>query len=110
MAKKEKINMNLEIAYEFHPKTEHIREHWMYFKAEGATHEECKEKARKHYESQIRSLGWAKITTLKEIRPIGRTNDPAIRKTNSDLSGSRAPSKPTTRKTRRSKPKGKSKG
>ena len=101
MAKKEKINMNLEIAYEFHPKPEHSREHWMYFKSEGATKEECMEKARKHFESQIRSLGWGKITTLKEIRPIGRTNDPAIRKTNSDLSGSRTPRKSSTSKPRK---------
>ena len=95
-AKKQKININLEIAYDFHPKPDHCREHWMYFHASGDTHEECKEKAKKHFEAQIRSVGWTKIVTLKEIRPIGRTDDPAKRKSNAELSGSRTPSKSST--------------
>lgn len=101
MAKTENININLEIVYEFHPKPEYTRIHWMYFKSSGKTHDECKEKAKKHYESQIRSLGWGKITTLKEIRPIGRTDDPFPRKTNTDLSNSRPVGKPSGGKSRK---------
>ena len=38
--------------------------------------EEMQADAEKHYKSQIRSLGWGKITTLKEIRPLRGVQDP----------------------------------
>ena len=42
----------------------------MYCVVTGANDEECKEKAKKYFESQVRSLGWGRITTLKSIRPL----------------------------------------
>ena len=65
-----KITQRLEITYDFHPKGDHIREHWMYVEVTGKTPEELKEKAQKYFEAQIRSLGWGKITTLKSIGPL----------------------------------------
>ena len=84
-----KYEWKLEIVYEYHPTDRHSREHWMYCKVVGNSPEECKEKAVKYYETQIRSLGWGKITTLKEIKSIGNVNDPPKSKTNPELSGSR---------------------
>lgn len=84
------IKRKLEIEYCFHPKDNYERVHWMYCEVSGANDAECKDKAKSYYESQIRSLGWGRITTLKEIRPLRNTNDPHPRKSNSDLSGSRS--------------------
>ena len=84
-----KLTWQLEIVYEFHPTDRHRAEHWMYCQVTGATPEECKENAKKYYEAQIRSVGWGKITTLKEIKPLTQASDPAKRKSNSDLSSSR---------------------
>ncbi|QIN96722.1 hypothetical protein [Synechococcus phage S-N03] len=86
-----KLEWNLEIVYEYHPTERHRREHWMYCHVTGATPEECKENAKKYYEQQIRSVGWGKITTLKEIKPLSVTNDPPKRKTNSELTSARKP-------------------
>ena len=87
-----KLEWRLEIVYEYHPTERHRREHWMYCMVSGATPEECKEQAKKYYESQIRSVGWGKITTLKEIKPLTQVNDPAKRKSNSELSSGRSTS------------------
>ena len=102
------IKRKLEIEYSFHPKDNYQRVHWMYCEVSGSNDAECKDKAKSYYESQIRSLGWGRITTLKEIRPLRNVNDPFSRKSNADLSGSRStvPSsevdtKSPTRKSRR---------
>lgn len=76
MPRQEKRRARLEIVYEYHPRDYHRREHWMYYEATGATMEEMQSDAEKHYKSQIRSLGWGKITTLKEIRPLRGVQDP----------------------------------
>lgn len=98
-----KLELNLEIAYDFHPTEGHRRVHWMYYRATGATPEECKDNAYKYYNTQIKSLGWGRITTLKEIKPLGTTNDPATHKANSELSSTRDTSgsgngKPTSKR------------
>lgn len=80
MPRKEKRTSRVEIVYEYHPKDYHRRVHWMYYLATGDTMEEMKADATKYYKSQIRSLGWGKITTLKEIRPIRGVQDPITEK------------------------------
>lgn len=97
------IRRKLEIEYSYHPTPNHFRTHWMYCDVSGGNDTECKEAAKKYFEKQIRELGWGKITTLTEIRPLSTTNDPHRRKTNSDLSGARSTSstsKGTSRKPR----------
>lgn len=108
---KTKITVQLEIEYKFHPpvkRDEHYeRVHWMYASVSGADITECKDNAKKYFEKQMRELGWTKITTLTEIRPLGNTNDPPKHKSNSSLSDSRKPTpagKGTPRKTTAKKP------
>ena len=48
----------------------------MYYVATGNTMEEMKEDATKYFNSQIRSLGWGRITTLIEIRPMRSGGEP----------------------------------
>ena len=90
---RKKITERLEITYEYHPTKGHSREHWMYVSVTGKDHEDCLEKAKKHYESQIRSLGWGRITTLKEIGPLRNGSSKPPHKVNTELSGSRSPAK-----------------
>ena len=104
-----KYEWKLEIVYEYHPTDRHTREHWMYCDVSGDSPDECKEKAKKYYETQIRSLGWGKITTLKEIKPLTNVSDPAKRKTNSELSGARNPDKSSPSKSKPRKGTGTSK-
>ena len=98
---RKKITQRLEITYAFHPKKDYVREHWMYVEVTGKDIEECKEKAKKHYESQIRSLGWGRITTLKSIGPLSTTNDAPKHRKNNDLSGSRSAAKSSSTSTRK---------
>ena len=88
-----KLEWRLEIVYEYHPTEQHRREHWMYCTVTGTSPEECKENAKKYYEKQIRSVGWGRITTLKEIKPLTVANEPPKRKENTELTSAR---KPTT--------------
>lgn len=81
MPRKEKRQAKLEIVYEFHPTDRHRRDHWMYYMATGDTMEEMTADATKHYNREIRLLGWGKITTLKEIRPLRGVQDPMKVKT-----------------------------
>ena len=101
---RKKITQQLEITYEYHPTARHKAEHWMYCTVSGVDPEECRENAKKYYESQIRSLGWGKITTLKSIGPLRDVNTQAPRRTNPNLSAGREPSKSSDgpRKTRAS--------
>ena len=94
-----------EIEYEFRadPGSEATpRIHWMYFATTAKTLTEGKDKAKKYYDMQIRSLGWGKYATLTEIRQPGRANDPPKSKTvdSSQLSNTR--SKSSTSNTKRS--------
>ena len=75
------INMRLEITYDYHPTQRHRREHWMYVHVTGKTHEECKEKALKYFNKQMRDLGWTKKTTLTNIGPLRGAHDAAPHKT-----------------------------
>ena len=81
----------IEVEYEYHPSTqpggENPRLHWMYVAAKGKDLAEALAFAKKSYETRIRDLGWGKITTLREIRPPKRVNDPAPTKTTSTDSG-----------------------
>ena len=92
MPRQLKKTMRLEIEYDFHPTEGHSRVHWMYYEASGVDHEACKEDARKHFERQMRELGWTRWTTLNEIRPLSRANDPSKKKsvTASELPVSRS--------------------
>ena len=63
------------------PGGENPRLHWMYVAAKGKDLAEALAFAKKSYETRIRDLGWGKITTLREIRPPKRVNDPAPTKT-----------------------------
>jgi len=70
---------NLEIEYKFHP-TDQERIHWMYFAVSAQSATSAKEKAKAHFTKQMRECGWTKITTLTEIRPMGKTRDPVKHK------------------------------
>ena len=74
----------IEVEYEYHPNGpavgEHPRLHRMYVAAKGKTLEEAMAFAKKSYETRVRELGWTRITTLREIRPPKRANDPPIQK------------------------------
>ena len=75
-------DFKFEIEYFYHPTKEHgHRVHWMYFVARAKTLEAGKELAHKHFTKQMRELGWTKWTTLNEISPPKRANDPANHKT-----------------------------
>jgi len=105
-SRKKKITQRLEITYEYHPTARHRAEHWMYCEVSGVDPEECKENAKNYFESQIRSLGWGKITTLKSIGPIRNVNAETPRRSNPNLSDTREPRKSgtSTRKTSRKSP------
>ena len=100
---RKKITQRLEITYAFHPKKDYVREHWMYVEVTGKDIEDCKEKAKKYYESQIRSLGWGRITTLKSIGSLTNTNDSPKHRKNNDLSGGRSPAKSSSTGGRKSR-------
>ena len=71
-----------EIEYFYHPTKEHgHRVHWMYFQCKAKSREAGKELAHKHFTKQVRELGWTRWTTLNEIRPPKRANDPVPHKT-----------------------------
>ena len=53
----------------------------MYFQCKAKSREAGKELAHKHFTKQVRELGWTRWTTLNEIRPPKRANDPAPHKT-----------------------------
>ena len=75
-------DFKFEIEYFYHPTKEHgHRVHWMYFVARAKTLEAGKELAHKHFTKQMCELGWTKWTTLNEIRPPKRANDPSNHKT-----------------------------
>ena len=76
MARQPKKRAKVEIEYSYHPTKSHSRVHWMYYVATGNTMEEMKEDATKYFNSQIRSLGWGRITTLIEIRPMRSGGEP----------------------------------
>ena len=76
MARQPKRRAQVEIEYEYHPTKAHSRVHWMYYVATGNTMEEMREDATKYFKSQIRSLGWGKITTLTEVRPMRSGGEP----------------------------------
>lgn len=73
-----------EIEYEYHPTPRdpesQPRLHWMYCDIKAKTIQEAAKKAKSYYENRITSLGWTRITTLREIRPPKRGNDPAPHK------------------------------
>ena len=96
----------LEIEYQYAPVAgETPRIHWMYFGCEAQSVKSAMTKAEAHYRSQMAALGWAKYTTLTEIRPPKKANDPMHSRPNSDLSASRKSGgsdlKPKRRTTRR---------
>lgn len=70
----------LEITYDYHPNSNHRREHWMYVEVSGSTVEECYDKGRKYFQKQISELGWTKITTLTNIGPLRKFNDAPSKK------------------------------
>jgi len=74
---------NLEIEYKFHP-TEAVRIHWMYFSTTAQSIASAKEKAKAYFTKQMRECGWTRYSTLVEIRPLGKTNDPPKQKKVSD--------------------------
>ena len=76
MARQPKRRAQVEIEYDYHPTKGHRRVHWMYYVATGNTMEEMREDATKYFNSQIRSLGWGKITTLTEVRPMRSGGEP----------------------------------
>ena len=82
------IKQTIEITYDFHPTKSHRREHWMYVQVSGKTIEECYEKGRKHFHTQMRALGWTKITTLTNVGPLKRVNDAAPKKPSADVESS----------------------
>ena len=94
------IRQNVEITYDYHPNKGHCREHWMYYAASGKTIEECYEKARKHFHTQMKALGWTKITTLTNVGPLRRVNDAAKKHSPSNQSDA---SKPSPSKPKRNK-------
>ena len=108
------IRQRLEIVYNFHPTKTHCREHWMYVEVSGKTVEECYEKGRKHFQKQMRELGWTRITTLTSVGPLRRAQDVAPKKTvdaepksstgkSSSNQGRKRPGSADRRKTRTSK-------
>lgn len=71
-----------EIEYLYQPiKDNPARVHWMYFFCKAKTLAAARALAEKEYKSRMSGLGWTKFTTLTEIRPPKRANDPAIHKT-----------------------------
>ena len=75
-------NFKFEIEYFYHPTTDDgPRTHWMYFQVQAKDMDAAKELAHKHYTTRMRELGWTRWTTLSEIRPPKRANDPPIQKT-----------------------------
>lgn len=66
-----------EIVYLYQPFKENpARTHYMYFACKAKSLESAKELAQKHYTSRMSGLGWTRYTTLTEIRPPKRANDP----------------------------------
>lgn len=82
------IRQRLEITYDYHPTKGHCREHWMYVEVSGKTIEECYEKGRKHFQTQMKALGWTKITTLTNVGPLKKVNDVAPKKPSTDTESS----------------------
>lgn len=71
-----------EIEYLYQPfKESPARVHWMYFVCKAKTLAAAKTLAEKEYKSRMAGLGWTRFTTLTEIRPPKRANDPVSRKT-----------------------------
>ena len=99
-----KRTYKIEVEYEYHPSGpavgENPRLHWMYIAAPGKTLEEALAYSKKQYETRMRDLGWTRITTLREIRPPKRANDPPIKKS-ADTGTDTKPSKSSGGNTKR---------
>lgn len=95
-------NFKFEIEYFYQPSKDNgPRTHWMYFQCKAKTLEAGKELAHKHYTTRMRELGWTSFTTLSEIRPPKRANDPPNHKTVSNDTGSKSPSSTSNGGTKR---------
>lgn len=84
-----------EIEYLYQPdKDNPARVHWIYWACKAKTLQSAKKQAEQEYRSRMAGLGWTKITTLVEIRPPKRANDPLPQKS---VSADTLPAKRTSR-------------